>query len=419
MRADFQDEILRFILQTKEGKKYAAHLEKELWDDPLKQTVFELYAGYVKQFNGVPSKVTLMEFFDRELKKKKGEKISAEVYREFERQVYKMYEPFEEDAGLIRKSIREFAQRKMLKLTIRENVDKIKDGDDEYINSLVKQFVSIGQLKDKLDEEPQDNRSGRLIAGFEGIKKSAHIQVWPTFLTALNDMTSDGGFFAPQLVLLMGGPKAIKRRFYQAMLHVTKHDMQDPAQEVVLARMVKKFMGRNGDIEVGMFASKTLDDVDAELEYLRDEYNWTPQIIIYDYLKKFKSTNPKITDARLIIQDVFNDAKRLNVKWKTLAISVAKVKQQAVEKEVIKQTDIGDDFEQIYNCDAAFALCRTPEEMEAGIARIIPVAQREGEAYTGSQVCMIKIEPDRMKIEETTVKQITKTIKEKKGLKDE
>ena len=44
------------------------------------------------------------------------------------------------------------------------------------------------------------------------------------------------------------------------------------------------------------------------------------------------------------------------------------------------------------NCHAAFALCRTPEEVEAGIGRLVPVVQRQGDRYRSSTVCVVEID---------------------------
>ena len=447
MRADFQEEILKFVLQTKEGKKFRSYLEKELWDVPVNQVVFDAYANYVDTFSGVPSKVTLMEFIDRELKKKKGEKISKEVYQAIEKQVYHLYEPFQEDASLIRTSIIEFAQRKKTKNLFRDNVDKVRDGDENFFRSLFSDMSKIVKLTDD-QEDVEKNRSGFLLQGAAKLSFN-HNEGTPTFLKALNRMTASGGFKTPELVIFMGAPKsfktgtllklciemvrdgkkvyyadtenginAIRNRFFQGLMECERYELEGLKKSGEVDEMAKRVAGMGGDLQVGFFPanSKTLDDVDAELEYLRDEFNWIPDIIAYDYLDLFKSGDKKITENRFRIQSVYHHAVRLNNKWDTFALSISTVGKAAVNKAVINMKDFGEDFAKAYNCHAAFAICRTEEEMELGYARIIPVAQREGVPYRGTNTCMVKIDEARMIIEETEMTEITKTIRTRKGV---
>lgn len=205
------------------------------------------------------------------------------------------------------------------------------------------------------------------------------------------------------------GIRPMQNRFYQSVMECTRDELRGFKQDGKLTDMMKRFAGMGGDFRIGYFPAHvaTLDDVDAELEYLKDEENWVPDMIVYDYLGLFKSSDRKVTEKRLILQDVYHHAIRLNVKWGTFAINIATVGKNAVNKAVITMKDFGEDFAQAYNCHAAFAICRTEEEMEEGVARIIPVAQRDGVPYRGSNTCMIEINEDIMQIEEIEMGRVT------------
>lgn len=443
MRVDFQEEILKFILQTKEGKKYADLLEKELWDAPTNQIVFELYSGYLKKFKGIPSKVTLMEFFDRELKKKKGEKITKDVYDALERQINYLYSPYESDTGLIRASIIEFAQRKKAKNLFRDNADKLAEGDDEFFRRLVKDMNAVVKISEELVDR-HEYRSGFVLREFtEAVFHQMDEDVTPTFLRSLNKMTSAGGFYSPQLIILMGAPKsfktgvllslckefvrdgkkvyyadtengekAIKLRFYQSVMECKRSEFREKTIREETKELISRFGMMGGDMQIGFYpaGSNTLDDVDEELQWLKDEYNWEPDLIVYDYLDLFKSANKDLKEKRFQIQDVYHHAVRINKKRKTFSISVSTVNKNAVNKAVIDITHFGEDFAKAYNCHAAFAICRLPEEVDAGVARILPVAQREGVEYKGVNTCFVEFDQEHAMVRELTIEQATDRV---------
>ena len=132
---------------------------------------------------------------------------------------------------------------------------------------------------------------------------------------------------------------------------------------------------------------KSIADVEAELEYLRDEYNWIPNMICYDYLDLMKPINPKVTDKRLAIQEVYFDAIRLNKKWGTFAITMSQVTRDAVNKKTLSMKDFAEDFGKAANAHAAFALCQDEEEEKLNITRIVPVMQREGVQQVHAKPC--------------------------------
>lgn len=138
-----------------------------------------------------------------------------------------------------------------------------------------------------------------------------------------------------------------------------------------------------GDMVIDHFPAYKCDanDIDANLQDLKDNHVWTPDVIMIDYADLLKPIDPKITEKRLMIQHVYFDLINLNNKWDTWSMTPTPVGKKAVEKAIIKITDFAKDFGKAYNCHSAWALCRTPEERAAGTARLIPVTQRDGVSY--------------------------------------
>lgn len=111
--------------------------------------------------------------------------------------------------------------------------------------------------------------------------------------------------------------------------------------------------------------------MNTELERLRDERGWVPDVILWDYPDLFEPTDKSIKDKRLKIQAVYFEIINLNHKWGCFSMGLSQISRNAVNKAVINMKDFAEDFGKAANCHAAFAICRTEEEMEAGTARLI------------------------------------------------
>jgi hypothetical protein len=171
---------------------------------------------------------------------------------------------------------------------------------------------------------------------------------------------------------------------------------------IVLERF-GKMMG--GDLYIDSYPAglKSIGvDVKGRLAHLKDEYGWEPDIIVYDSIDHFVpfSDADKRRDTRIKIQLVYHEAINLNKELNVFAFAPSQVNRDAVTKKTFDMKDISEDFGKFFNAHSIWALCGSPEELEQGIRRIIPVAQREGKAYKGVNYCMVKIDEERGMVEE-------------------
>ena len=422
MTIEFQNCLLKFLFQDKDAKKYKDYLDQSVFDVPVWQLIFGLWKEYVNKYNNIPSKSSFIEYTDRAAKCSKGA-VTAEVYTELLNTIAVVYTPNGNEYEFTKDVIIEYARRKGVRNLFSSKADKIKLATVEDLDNIyteLRRIVSIGaEAKDE-----DKNRGGFLFRDGNSQVQNNLSDGHPTFLHGLNRMTAARGFYSPQLILLMGGPKAfktglilsilieyarsglnvfiadaengvnsIRTRIKQNLLECERHEVSQYGAD--LKNILKRIKSYGGDIVPHFFPAyiSTLDHVDAELERLAIKEEWVPNIIFYDYLQLFSSSNKKILNKQDQIQDVYHHAIRLNNKWNTFAFTAIKVKREAVSKLVLKADDIGVDFGQAYNCHATFALCRTELESQEGNARIVPVLQREGTVhkYNSSTTCAIRI----------------------------
>jgi hypothetical protein len=143
----------------------------------------------------------------------------------------------------------------------------------------------------------------------------------------------------------------------------------------------------------------------ARLAQLRLETGFIPDMIVWDSIDHFVPTliEDKKKDERLKIKAVFFEVIAINKKCKCFSLAPSQVNRAAVDKKVFSMKDFSEDFGKAANCHAAFALCRTPEEVEAGIGRIVVVVQRRGERYKPNSVCVVEIDENIGSVKEISL----------------
>ncbi len=424
---DFQTEVLKYLCQTKNSRVWIDMMDSQCFDLPEHQVVFDLLRDYVKEYIVTPDKARLVEYFRSVAKK---QKIKDDVADQLEKTVRTSYNRIGSggDDQMIKKVLVEYAQRKRSKNLFLENAEKVKDGDPEFFEYLMKEMAAIVRIA---DTEEDDNKDGGLL--FEDYNKKVFSTktVYPTYLNDLNNMTTVGGFRSPELIIILAGPKSFKTglminlavdyaqsgvpvyyvdtengvesirdRANMCMLGCGWKDYKSGMHNAALKQIIKRSQVMGGEIAIDYYPAnqKSCADIRARLLELKEERGFVPKIIIIDYPDLLVPEDKSIKDNRLKIQSVYHDIVRLNVSMDTLAIGVSQVNRKAVEKEVITMQDFAEDFGKAMNCHAAFALCRTPDEKEMGLGRLVPVVQRMGVSFKGVNQAMLVIKEDEMSV---------------------
>jgi len=440
MTRDFQRLLLQYLFQVREGKQFVELLEPEIFDEHKHQVVFQLLSHYLTKYKIQPSKANFVEYLSRSLKKQK-QVVKDEVRLELEKEARLLFDPFNSDTGMIRDTIIEEAQRKMIKNLFREEAVNVKNADSDLLDSIYAKMGKITNLK-KQYEDGLSKQGGFLIKDFKRGKIDI-VKGNPTYLDGLNALTAAKGFYAPQLIIFMGGPKSfktgtllniaieyvrdgykvfyadmenginsIKARVYQDLLGVTRDALNSKDTQKILQQVVGRFKNMGGDMYMDYFPANatTVDDIHRRLEELKDEHGWIPDIICWDYPDLMVPIDRTVREKRLKIQAVYHDIIRLNNEWGVFSMGLSQVNKDAVNKEVIDMTGFAEDFGKAANCHAAFALCATPVEQAAGIRRILPVVQREGVAYNRKNYCVVKLDEAKMKLDEITIEEGLKLV---------
>ena len=430
MTLEFQTELLQFLVQSRNGKKYVEILQPEIFDLDDQYTVFGIIKGFVEKYKSQPTLPSLLEYFDLQAQNSKAD-VPKEVYAKIVETIRECYISFTGNSDFIREQIIKKYQIKLMTDLFANKMLDLKNGDEDVVKDIYKNVSKIKKLEDN-NEDEEANKGKFALQEFK-IGQRTQITATATYLKTLNRMTSTGGFYAPQLIILMGAPKSFKTgnalnlamnfvrdgykvyyvdcengedrildRFYQAMLEAEGDEYNDGDLDEVLKEMITRFKMRGGDFRSDFYPAhtKSMADVEDCLEAIEEEYNWRPDIIIYDYLDLMKPEDYTIKEKRLQIQAVYHDAIRLQKRRNIFGMSPSQVNKDAVNKAVIDMTGFAEDFGKASNCHAAFAICRTDDEKQAGVGRIVPVLQRDGVAQSSNIACFIDIKEAKMSVTE-------------------
>lgn len=421
----FQESLLKYIIQSRDSRKYIPDVDSDLFADEVYQFLFNLFKDYLKKYKYTPSEENLTQHFINKLPE-------INISTELEKIVYDklkiLYQPLVSDTLIYDNTIRLFVQKVKTKKVISENLDSINNADFSFFDKLSREISSISKISNEGLLTDNDQTKGVfLLADFQPINpKDTRKEITPTSLIMLNKLTSSKGFKAPESIIIMSGPKGFKTgtminllkgfvadgkkvffadfengvknirdRVLQSMAGATKDELLNGEVNEELQYLVKHYHSLGGEMRIEYFPQgiSNLDDVDNKLEELKEEYNWTPDIIMYDYLDLAGAADRSIKEKRLIIQYNYHHAVRLNNKWNTFSISPSQISKEAYrhmqKHRYIDLTAFSEDFGKAANCHAAFAVCRTSYDEDNGLAYIIPVVQREGLRFKEGVECPV------------------------------
>ena len=434
MKLEFQEDLMKFLVQEKEAKKYIEILEQDVFDLDNYKFVFTLLKGFYQKYKSQPSKGNLLEYFDRELKeaKYKGEDLSN-ITSLVENTIKDIYIPLTANIQQIREVLIEEYQLKLMRNVLIENAAKMKTANADIVKDVFKQVSDIKKLGE-YDINEEENHGTFALRDF-GLSTRKQLNPSPTYLDGLNALTSVRGFYAPQLIIFMGGPKSFKTgflinlalnyvrngkkvyyvdcengetrildRFYQCMLEATWEEFNSGDLDELHKEMVNRFSVLVGDFLAEFYPAhtKSVQDVEIRLNELKTEENWQPDIICWDYPDLMKPNDWRIKEKRLQIQAVYFDIINLHKKLKVFGLGLTQVGRNASRKSNRDETDFAEDFGKAANAHASFSLERDEDEREAGVMRVVPVVQRDGIPSHFKRACFVRVDEGRMLVEEIT-----------------
>lgn len=417
MTINFQKNILKYLFQNK--TKYLEYISPELFDSVEYKALFELFINYMRKYKKLPNKDNFIEFINDQ------PGLTDQGINLLLNNLVWIYDEID-DIKFIEEKLLNEVKKKMFKNVLLHGMkcmdEGLKSDDIENIHKKISKITSLNNDKES---------SGLLLLKDLNKSMSNDVLVLPTYLKTLNSMTARGGFYNPQVLTFIGPPKSFKtgflikfaaeymkdgydifyadfengetqihHRFKQCLLECKIDEVND--FNIELNEIKDKLLSMIGSGEVFIKEYRKRQDhfghIEMDLDKLLDD-GIKPSIMIYDYINIMGCSDKSQKDPRLKIQHNYADAYNINKKYGTFCMTVAKMRADSWDKEWPSAEDVAEDKEIVYNSHSVFAIMRTEEDIEEGLGRIIPIAQRQGVSYTKIS-CNLSIDPENFKIQE-------------------
>ena len=425
MTLEFQQALLRCLFQLPELRDRVQDISSSVFDMVEDQVVIELLNEYIKTYGSQPSKEEIGEFFSARIHKKN---IPDDVSKKIIQTLHSCYLPVEGEMEHVKRVMNGEVQRKRAKGIIQKALMNLKDTPADQVKVIVDQLShdlgEVGTLG-RLDGTEIYRSAGFITDPFI----RPHMEGRPTVFDSLNRMTSAGGFKTPELIILLSAPKnfktgvlislalgfmkdglkvyyadgengevAIRKRVEQSILQCTEDELKDPNVYGQLDEALKWYTMQGGNMVIDSYIAfqATTADVHTRIKQLKADTGFSPDVIIWDSIDHFlpSTAEDRKKDERLKIRKTYFEVIAINKLLGCFSIAPSQVNRAAVDKKVFSMKDFAEDFGKAANCHATFALCRTPKEVEAKIARIVPVVQRQGVRFHPNMACILEIQED-------------------------
>ena len=428
MTEQFQLSLLSYLVQSSSGESYIGTINDDTFDIVEFKLASQLLKQYYNLHHRIPGELEASDYLEKTITRTGGmtdsvAKALREVFEDIYVPIDKRNLQFIEDTLIIdiQTSQLDILSSRFAKgeITSKEFIDKIAP---------ISALALPGQ-------DEMFNESGFLVLD-RGKHSDEQIHGIPTYLNDLNKLTAAGGFYSPQLIVIMSGPKhfktgialslalnfvrdgykvyyadiengarAIRNRLKMCAMECELRDLFDPSWRDDIdttLELTGRYMG--GDIFVDNYPANhsSVKDVENRLAFLKETYGFVPDMIFWDPLDKFipSKKDDLRRDTRIQSQIVYHEAINLNKKLGCFGFTPSQVHRAAISKKVFTMGDIAEDFGRVMIAHAVFAICATDDELENGIRRIIPVAQREGVGYKGKNQCIVHVDEARMIVKE-------------------
>lgn len=120
----------------------------------------------------------------------------------------------------------------------------------------------------------------------------------------------------------------------------------------------------------------TMDEIRRYLDYLETFENFTPDIILNDYVEKMKLSTDE--SRRNEIDNIYVQSKGIADERKLLMVTVSQSTRDAQEKKVLGKKDFAEDIRKLGNVDLAIGISRTKIQSSQNRMQAIILANRHG-----------------------------------------
>lgn len=370
------------FLTTEDGQDFLELIPNDLFISAEHIFMLSVLKKYNKEYSVIPKQENVLPFILKQ--ENVSDNIDEGLLEEIVSDVFKMRNEYKFERDFL---VLEIKKHSFKQLAIKHsNIEKLQPDDFSKMASDMRKIELIGE-KFYIDRVTT-------FTDFQGVGNS--LEGIPSPYACLNAYPAAGGFLSPEIIVIAAkdkigktwfmislalhyaklglkvvyvdyenGKEKIKRRMIQHYLKMGYDDIRDPNKLEIINQELNKFKELFPDIHI--IKLDAYKDGVLEAEPFLDEIN--PDVTFYDDMDIMGHRNKKL-DKRLKIQRNYFEAKSLNTKYKSFAITVSKLN---------KEGDYAEDRQKSANADCILRIDQTEQEEAKSIFTMSCDFIREGE----------------------------------------
>lgn len=407
---DYQREIFKYLLQNKSSVRLVKDIPIDVFQNTDHRIVLQEIKKFVNKFSRMPSSIDtsqIMYQYIEDNKTKLG--ITQDQIDLFQQDIKNLYTPVQADEEYLAEHLVTIIQYQQMKKLLSTYAPILDNGMEvwEKLKIELDPILSLSMDEDEARPLPTEiftdwHNDGRTV-----------VYAIQTFLNGLNRLTAKGGFATPELITILGLPKAFKTgtiinllvhmaAYYglnifladfengqtQVRTRVKQTLMQASLMEVinneyadVLEECLDGWKLNGGSIWVGSYTAFTHTAKDVEMDMRRickeNGYENGFDCIGWDYADIMRPTT-KQNSLREDIGRVYHDIIAVHKRQGAFGFTASHTNRSAMGKFEPTMADFSEDWGKAKNAHACFYITQDEDEAKENIARIGVVMQRQG-----------------------------------------
>ena len=388
---EFSENIQRGILYLlKSDKDFYLQIvnlvQPNYFEFPVHGRIYSVVRDHYEKYKSLPND----DFIEQEIRDTKSEKESLHDYTDELQYINRLDTSALDGSEYYLDLIEVFAKREAMKDAIKQSLLLIKEDRMEETENLVRKAltvsrsVDVGQkyfsdLKERWDRtynaEEQDKYKKELamVIAPPGVGKS----LW---LVNQGVQSMIEGRKVLYVSLEMSEDK-IAQRFDSVTTLIPQSQLKDPAAQLKVDERLSIFRTNFPDsrlvIKEFPTGTATVNSLRALLVQLKNYEDFTPDVIIIDYLELLRPVRENQHEYQAQ-QRIAEELRGLAMETKVLLWTATQTNRQGRSVKVITDAELGDSYGKIRTCDFAVSLNQSEEEFDNGTMRAYVVKSRNG-----------------------------------------
>ena len=377
-------------------------VKPEYFEFPVHGRLYSVVRDYYEKYKRLPTD----DFIEQEIRETKSEKESLHDYTDELQYINRLDTSALDGEDYYLDLIETFAKREAMKDAIKQSLVLIKEDRVEETEELVRKALMVSRTVDIGQSFFKDTKD-RWDRTYNAEAKDKYKTLLPTLNHSL-----EGGLGEKELAMVIAPPGVgkslwlvnqavqsmiegrkvlyvslemsedkIAQRFDSVMTLIPQTQLKEPAAQLKVDERLSIFQTNfpNSQLMIKEFpcGTATVNTLRALLVQLRNYEEFSPDVIVIDYLELLRPTRENQHEYQAQ-QRISEELRGLAMEENVLVWTATQTNRMGRAVKIITDSELGDSYGKIRTCDFAVSLNQNEEEFDTGRMRAYVVKSRNG-----------------------------------------